>query len=65
MNTAGKAWIVTRQFYKRGERFDCEVEAKTYAELLAKKIAPERVEIFECIGNFLVEFPVKFEGAQQ
>lgn len=61
MNTAGKAWIVTRQYYQRGERFLDEQDAKTYAKILAQKIAPERVEVFECTENVFVNMPVTTE----
>ena len=58
MNTVKTGYIVVRQFYKAGERFTNWEEATRHAECLAKRIAPERVEIFECIENLFVDIPV-------
>ena len=58
VNTSGKAWIVTRHFHNRGERFADKDEAMRYAELLAKRIHGEHVEVFECTANLRVDLPV-------
>lgn len=58
MNTVKTGYIVVRQFYKAGERFTNAEDATRYAEQLAKRIAPERVEIFECVENLFVDMPV-------
>lgn len=60
-NTVGKTWIVTRYGYRRGERFHDEKKANEYAALLAQRIAPERVEIFVCVANAVVDMPVRIE----
>lgn len=58
MNTSGKVWFVCRQFYDRGERFKDNDEALRYAEILAKKLGGEHVEVFECTSNLKVDLPV-------
>ncbi|MFT8276135.1 hypothetical protein ACMSSJ_11410 [Kerstersia gyiorum] len=60
-NTAGKAWIVTRQHYNAGARWHNKADAETYAKALAKRIPGERVEIFQCIENVFVDMPLVVE----
>jgi hypothetical protein len=58
MNTVGKAWMVCRQHYNRGERFRSEDEAKQYAEELARRFCGESVEIFSCAANVAAAIPI-------
>lgn len=63
MNTTGKAWLVCRQFYDRGTRFLSREEAIAYATALAKRTSGERVEVFECVSNYMASIPVIEEGS--
>ena len=58
MNTAKSAWLVGRQFSKTFERFTDKNEAENFAQHYAKRVFPEKVEVFECVNNVFLDVPV-------
>jgi hypothetical protein len=64
LDTSKAAFLVTRQFYERGSRFDTRASADAYANALAARLNGEHVEVFECVENRYAAIPVVVVSGQ-